>query len=178
MMKRIILPVFSLVLGFVFAANVWATIPGDNAAASGIKTCVEEIEREIGIIVADQPHQSHDFVAPDARNVDKRPFYSMVFRSYTDVGISHITVSAARSDLSRRNVKCDLLISETFFSDRTCEEWSRDLASQDFKAQPLASDVTLMENSGDQSLFSFYYLTDVSGGDGCLVTRRRLAYEN
>jgi len=164
-----------------------AAMPDENARTSGVETCLDVIERETAPFftavnretggVTNVPHVSHDFVSPRSRDVDKRPFYSMAFRNYGDVGVAHISIVAARSDVSRRSKKCDLHLTETFVSEKTCEEWSRDLSERNFRAAPLATDVTLMQNQGAEDIFSFYYLTGTPEGSGCLVSRRRMVYE-
>lgn len=178
-MHRVLFSISSA-LFFVFLAlpmSVRAAQPDESARTSGVETCADAIEREVRPLLEGAPHRSHDFVAPNKKEIDKRPFYSMAFRSYTDVGAAHISVVATRSDLSRRKTKCDIHITETFLSPQTCEELSGDLSARNFRAAPLASDITLMQNEGAQSIFSFYYLTSTPDGDGCLVSRRRMVYE-
>ncbi len=179
-MRRVLFSIFTALIFIVSAPSPdsLAASPDENARASGIKTCADAIAREVGPFLQNAQHVSHDFVAPGKKSdVDKRPFYSMAFRSYTDVGPGHITVVAASSYLSRRKTKCDIHITETFASEATCEEWSGNLSRRNFQATPLASDITLMQNTGAEDIFAFYYLTSTSGGNGCLVSRRRMVYE-
>ncbi|QMU55813.1 MAG: hypothetical protein GKS04_01230 [Candidatus Mycalebacterium zealandia] len=170
---------FLVLIVLSMSQGAQAVQPADSAEASGIRTCKEKIRENTAIFLKDQPHVSHDFVAPGGkRSVDKRPFLSTAFRNYSDVGLAHLSIVATRSDLSRKNVKCDMQISETFASERkSCEAWSLELSKQQFEALPLAPDITLMENKGKQGVFSFYYLTSINDGNGCLVSRRMMAYD-
>ena len=168
--------VFALFLMAVADARA-TTKPWSNAEASGVKVCAEAIQRESEIFLKDKPHESHDFVSPVKKDIDKRPFFSLSFSGYPDVGISHINIAATPVRLGRRNIKCDVHVTETFLSPDTCQVWSRNLSgNQGFKAEPLARDIVLLQNNGDASLFTQYYLTEAVGGRGCLVTRRRTAY--
>ncbi|WP_462138000.1 hypothetical protein [Candidatus Mycalebacterium sp.] len=177
-MRRVLFSFFVLVV-LSMSQSVQATQPADNAEASGIKTCAKKIRENTAIFLEGQPHVSHDFVAPGGkRNVDKRPFFSMAFRDYSDVGLAHLSIVATRSDMSRKNTKCDVQINETFASERkSCEVWSLDLSKQKFEALPLAPEITLMENKGGDGVFSFYYLTSINNGNGCLVSRRVMSYD-
>ena len=95
------------------------------------------------------------------------------------MGISHINITATPVRLEtrdgRRDVKCDVHVSETFLSPDTCQQWSRNLSSeQGFRAEPLARDIVMLQSNAN--VFTQYYLTEAVGGRGCLVTRRRTAY--
>lgn len=177
MFRLVYFAVFAMLLGLVADARA-TTKPWSNAKTSGVKACEEAIQRESEIFLKDKPHESHDFVAPVSKEVDKRPFFSLSFSGYPDVGISHINITATPSQTGRREVKCDVHVTETFMSPTTCQEWSRNLSgAQGFEALPLARDIVLLQNRGEASLFTQYYLTEAVGGRGCLVTRRRTAYE-
>lgn len=177
MFRVIYFAVFALF--FITVADARATTkPWSNAQASGVKVCAEAIQRESEIFLKDKPHESHDFVAPVKRDINNRPFFSLSFSGYPDVGISHINITATPYKAGRRKTKCDVHVTETFLSPATCQEWSRNLSTnQGFEAAPLAKDIVLLQNNGDTSLFTQYYLTEAVGGRGCLVTRRRTAFE-
>ncbi|MCY3973906.1 MAG: hypothetical protein OXF42_00455 [Candidatus Dadabacteria bacterium] len=177
MFRVIYFAVFALLLGTAADARA-TTKPLSNAQESGVKVCAQAIQRESEIFLKDKPHESHDFVSPEEREIDKRPFFSMSFSGYPDVGISHINITATPSQVGRRKTKCDVHVTETFLSPTTCQEWSRNLsAAQGFEVLPLARDIVLLQNRGEASIFTQYYLTEAVDNRGCLVTRRRTAYE-
>lgn len=178
-MNRILFSILSVFVVLSMSQSAWANQPADNAEASGIQTCSAKIREQAAILLGNQPHRSHDFVSPDERSVDRRPFFSMAFhRNYNDVGLAHLSIVATRSDLSRRNIKCDAQITETFASEsKSCEAWSLELSREQFSASPLAADVTVMENRSGTGLWSFYYLTSINRGNGCLVSRRMMSYD-
>lgn len=174
MVRVVLISFLILSLGADAFAN---TRPFVNARENGVKTCIDAIKQESEIFLKDVEHQSHDFLAPQGKDVDKRPFFSMSFRAYQDAGISHITMVASPSYLGRRKVKCDVHVTETFISNRSCQFWSKDLSeNQGFRASPLDRDIVLLENRGDTNLFTHYYLTEIQNGSTCLVTRRRNSY--
>ncbi len=192
MFKSIFSILFAVIFGMTaMSAVAWAqTNPGKNAREGGVKECADEIEEVASIFFKqdgqDIPHISHDFTTPNKSEVDKRPFSSLSFRGYGDVGISHINIVASNTYLegggffSRgSNRKCDVSVVETFSSPKTCEEVSGEYSQQGYNVSPFTKDITLLENDGSNpnQFFTHYYLTSNPKGDTCLVTRRRVVIQ-